>query len=94
MSQDFNATGIITATHTFTSNDFETIETAFNIPARRICVSPTVPLRVKTAFFTTASSSSGCINYGGAGSIVIQRVQAKGSRGQTIQIEQTLPVSG
>lgn len=38
--------------HTFTSNDFETIETAFNIPRRMICVTPIVSLRVKTAFLT------------------------------------------
>ncbi|OKH23158.1 hypothetical protein NIES1031_18890 [Chroogloeocystis siderophila 5.2 s.c.1] len=83
---------VITATHTFTSNNFETIETAFNIPRRRICVFPTVPLRLRTAFFTTANSNNGCINYGGTASIAVQRVQAKGFPGQTIQIEQSLPI--
>lgn len=79
-------------TYTFTSNDFETIETAFNIPPRLICVSPTVLLKVKTAFLTTKKSEDGCINYGGGASILLHRVQAKGASGQTIQIEQSLPI--
>jgi hypothetical protein len=67
--------------YTFRSNDFETIETAFNIPSRMICVSPTVSLRVRTAFFTTSRSENGCINYGGGASILVHRVQARGSSG-------------
>jgi hypothetical protein len=79
--------------YTFRSNKFETIETAFNIPLRMICVSPTVSLRVKTAVLTTSRSENGCINYGGGASTFVHRVQAKGSSGQTIQVEQSLPIS-
>jgi hypothetical protein len=79
--------------HTFRSNNWETVETAWNIPGRRICVAPTLPLRVKTAFFTTGQSSSGCIDYGGIGSVAVQRVQTRGTNGQTIQVTQTLPIS-
>jgi hypothetical protein len=75
-------------TYTFKSNDWETIERAWNIPPRRMCVQPVRPLRVKTGIFTTGKSSSGCINYGGAGSVAYQRVQAKGRKGETITITQ------
>lgn len=78
--------------YTFQSGDFETIETAIYIPPRRICVFPKIPLQLKTAFFTTATSNEGCIDYGGGVSILVHRVQARGYKGQTIQIEQTLPV--
>lgn len=77
--------------YTFKDNGWETIETAWNIPARRICVFPTLPLRVKVAFFTVKNSSDGCINYGGAASVGVQRVQARGTKGQTIQFSQTVP---
>lgn len=80
--------------HQFTDNGWETVENAWNIPARRICVSPHLPLRVKSAFFITASSSDGCIEYGGGTSLIFQRVQVKGQRGQTVQVRQTLPVGG
>lgn len=83
----------IVSRHQFTSNGWETIENAWNIPARRICIAPLLPLRVKTTFIVTASSSNGCIEYGGGVSIAFQRVQAKGQKGQTIQVVQTLPLA-
>ena len=78
-------------TYTFKSNGWETIEWAWNVPRRRICVQPVHPLRVKTGILTTSSSSSGCINYGGIVSVASQRVQAKGRRGETITITQGVP---
>ncbi len=77
--------------HIFKNGGWETIETAWNIPERRIYVDPSVPLRVMTAIFVTSSSSNGRINYGGGASKAYQRVQARGAKGQTIQITQTVP---
>ena len=51
-------------------------------------VTPTVPLRILTAFGTLIDESeAGWINNGGPSAILLQRLQARGPKGMKIRVE-------
>jgi len=50
-------------------------------------VTPPVPLRIVVWGSVIAESDEGWINEGGASAMLLQRVQARGARGQTIRVE-------
>ncbi len=81
-----------TFAYTFKRGGWETLDTLWfvgaNPPARRICVSGNHRLRLLVAVFVVKESSDGCINYGGLSAAVVNRVQASGRRGETIQVTQ------
>jgi hypothetical protein len=70
------------------SDGWNTIETAWNIPKRRICVEPVHPLRVRMSLglfsITIKKSKTGCITYGGWTSIAPHKVQVQGKKGERI----------
>ncbi len=75
----------------FRSNDWETIEKMLGTaPKRQICTQPAVSLRLKVAFFVTANSKNGCIEYGGLSGVFYQQVQARGQKGQKILVTQKM----
>lgn len=81
--------------HTFNSDGWETIERLWAVPwgpaiHRRLCVTPELRLRLLVAWFEVRSAT-GCINYGGRTALAVQRVQAFGKKGQTIQLLQSVP---
>jgi hypothetical protein len=80
--------------HTFKHDDtWETIDTLWYSPffywqKNGLRVTPTVPLRIITFFGTLIDESSeGWINTGGPSAILLQKIQARGVRGQTIRVE-------
>ncbi len=81
-------------THTFKHDDtWETVDTLWYSPffywqKNGLRVTPTVPLRIITAFGQLIDESNeGWINTGGPSAILLQRIQARGVRGQTIRVE-------
>jgi hypothetical protein len=80
--------------HTFKRDDtWETIDTLWYSPffywqKNGLRVTPKVPLRILTAFGQHIDESeAGWINTGGPSAILLQRIQARGKRGQQIRIE-------
>jgi hypothetical protein len=81
-------------THTFKADDtWETIDTLWYSPffywqRNGLRVTPTVPLRIVTAFGNVvAESDEGWVNTGGASAMLLHRTQARGKRGQMIRVE-------
>lgn len=81
-------------THTFKRDDtWETIDTLWYSPffywqKNGVRVTPTVPLRILTAFGTLIDESNeGWINNGGPSAILMQRLQARGPKGTMIRVE-------
>ncbi|HEY0135557.1 MAG TPA: hypothetical protein VGB85_15840 [Nannocystis sp.] len=81
-------------THTFKRDDtWETIDTLWYSPffywqKNGLQVTPKVPLRIITFFGTLIDESNeGWINTGGPSAILLQKIQARGVRGQTIRVE-------
>ena len=81
-------------THTFRRDDtWETIDTLWYSPffywqKNGLQVTPRVPLRIITAFGNLVDASDeGWINTGGPSAILLQKIQARGARGQTIRVE-------
>jgi len=81
-------------THTFKRDDtWETIDTLWYSPffywqKNGLRVTPKVPLRIITAFNNLIDESDeGWINTGGLSAILLQKIQARGARGQTIRVE-------
>jgi hypothetical protein len=79
--------------YTFTGEaKWETVDTHWRGPlsyALRcgVRVTPPVPLRVKVLGVVIEESDEGWINVGGASSLLIQFVQARGCRGESVRIE-------
>jgi len=81
-------------THTFREDDtWETIDTLWYSPffywqKNGLRVTPVVPLRIVTAFGNQVDESDeGWINTGGPSAMFLQRIQARGRRGETIRVE-------
>lgn len=81
-------------THTFKRDDaWETIDTLWYSPffywqKNGLRVTPTVPLRIVTAFGQLIDESDeGWINTGGPSAMLLQRIQARGPRGMQIRVE-------
>ena len=81
-------------THTFKRDDaWETIDTLWYSPffywqKNGLRVTPTVPLRIVTAFGQLIDESEeGWINTGGPSAMLLQRIQARGPRGMQIRVE-------
>lgn len=73
-------------------NAWETVETHWNSPfffwtRRGVRVTPPVPLRVKVLGSVIEESDEGWINIGGASSVLLHVVQARGKRGETVRFE-------
>src|SRR5690606_37525495 len=79
--------------HTFRSdNEWETIDTLWYSPffywqKNGLRVTPSVPLRIVVFGKVVDESDEGWINQGGASAMLIQRIQARGVKGQTIRVE-------
>ena len=79
--------------HTFQAEDaWETVETHWNSPfffwtRLGVRATPPVPLRVKVLGSVVEECDEGWINIGGASSILLQVVQARGQRGETVRLE-------
>lgn len=80
--------------HTFKSDDtWETVDTLWYSPffywqKNGLRVTPKVPLRIITAFGQHIDESdAGWINTGGPSAILLQRIQARGRKGETIRVE-------
>jgi len=79
--------------HTFkTDNEWETIDSCWHSPffywqKNGLRVSPPVPLRVVVWGSVVDESDEGWINMGGASAMLLQRIQARGARGQKIRVE-------
>ena len=80
-------------THTFkTDGEWETIDTLWYSPffywrKDGLRVTPVVPLRIVVWGSVIAESDEGWINTGGFSGVFLQRVQARGARGETIRVE-------
>jgi len=80
-------------THTFKAdNEWETIDTRWYSPffywrKDGLRVTPVVPLRIIVWGSVIAESDEGWINTGGFSGVFLQRVQARGTRGETIRVE-------
>ena len=75
-----------------TDNEWETIDSCWHSPffywqKNGLRVSPPVPLRVIVWGSVVDESDEGWINMGGASAMLLQRIQARGARGQKIRIE-------
>ena len=79
--------------HTFkTDGEWETLDTYWNSPFsywahKGMRVEPPMPLRIRVLGRVQAESDAGWVNYGGPMAMLVQSVQARGSRGQRIRIE-------
>ena len=81
-------------THTFKRDDtWETIDTLWYSPffywqKNGLRVTPQVPAAHHHGFGTLIDESNdGWINTGGPSAILLQKIQARGARGQTIRVE-------
>lgn len=80
-------------THTFKVDDeWETIDNCWASPfsywqRNGLRVTPPVPLRIVVWGSVIRESDEGWINTGGASAMLLQRVQARGARGQVIRVE-------
>jgi hypothetical protein len=75
-----------------TDGEWETIDTCWCSPffywqRNGLRVTPPVPLRIVVWGSVVGESDEGWINTGGASAMLLQRVQARGARGQTIRVE-------
>lgn len=75
-----------------TDGEWETIDTCWHSPffywqKNGVRVTPPVPLRIVVFNRIVDESDEGWINEGGASAMLLQRVQARGARGQTIRVE-------
>jgi hypothetical protein len=75
-----------------TDGDWETIDTVWHSPffywqKNGLRVTPPVPLRIVVFGNVIEESDEGWINEGGASAMLLQRVQARGVKGQTIRVE-------
>ena len=79
--------------HTFrTDGEWETIDTLWYSPffywqRNGLRVTPPVPLRIVVFNKVVDESDEGWINQGGASAMLLQRIQARGQKGQTIRVE-------
>ncbi|HRI06275.1 MAG TPA: hypothetical protein PKW35_00590 [Nannocystaceae bacterium] len=78
--------------HTFKTDDWETIDTIWNSPffywkRSGMRVSPPVPLRIKVMGRVVDESDEGWINIGGLSAMFIQSIQARGAKGSTVRVE-------
>jgi hypothetical protein len=88
-------------THKFkTDGEWETIDTCWRSPfsywqRNGVRVTPPTPLRIVVWGAVVEESDEGWINEGGASAMLLQRVQARGVRGQTIRIDigEEIPMS-
>ncbi len=74
------------------SDEWETVDTYWGSPfyywkRHGVRVSPPVPLRVTVLGRVVEESYEGWTNIGGASSMLVQSIQVRGTKGETVRIE-------